>query len=302
MECKPVSNILLDDSCFWILDKCPWDACESEDSEWLYKDIYGSDVVKCHKCGCVYAKRRLNQHGLEVYWENYSSRCHTADESLNEQRTGMYQLDFSYIDQFMDKNESPHVLDVGCGEGNFLDIFEKAGYVTAGIEYGHEAAEIAAKKHKVWEGDLSTLDLDATFDLIIFRGVLQYLPDVKANLKKAVEVLNYGGYIYITAQPNMDSLCAKLFKDKFALGVSSSDFIGLNEGMITEYFSALGGVKQVSSKYFYEETPYADVENDIMRVAKAIELNKNGKDINFSAPAFWGNMMSLVYRKTCIFK
>ena len=34
-----------------------------------------------------------------------------------------------------------------------------------------------------------------------------------------------------------------------------------------------------------------------MRVAKAIEVNKNGKEINFSAPAFWGNMMSLVYRK-----
>lgn len=148
----------------------------------------------------------------------------------------------------------------------------------------------------MWEGDLSTLNIDATFDLIIFRGVWQYLPDVKANLKKAVEVLNDGGYIYITAQPNMDSLCAKLFKDKFALGVSSSDFIGLNEGMITEYFSALGG-KQIGSKYFYEETPYVDVENDIKRVAKAIELNKNGKEINFSAPAFLGNMMSLVYRK-----
>ena len=125
MESKPVNNMLLDDSCFWILDKCPWDECKSEDSEWLYKDIYGSDVVRCNKCGCVYAKRRLNQHGLEVYWENYSSRCHTVDESLNKQRAGMYQLDFSYIDKFMDKNESPHVLDVGCGEGDFLDIFEK---------------------------------------------------------------------------------------------------------------------------------------------------------------------------------
>lgn len=72
-----------------------------------FTKIYGSDVVKCHKCGCVYAKRRLNQHGLEVYWENYSSRCHTVDESLNKQRAGMYQLDFSYIDKFMDKNESP---------------------------------------------------------------------------------------------------------------------------------------------------------------------------------------------------
>lgn len=35
----------------------------------------------------------------------------------------------------------------------------------------------------------------------------------------------------------------------------------------------------------------------LLRVAKAIELNKNGKEIKFSAPAFWGNMMSLVCRK-----
>ena len=53
----------------------------------------------------------------------------------------------------------------------------------------------------------------------------------------------------------------------------------------------------VGEKYFYENTPYANVYSDIQKVMAALELKKNGKEINFKAPAFWGNMMSLVYKK-----
>ena len=289
--------MLLDDTCFAMLEKCPWDGSAVAESLYLYTDKYGSDVVRCNKCGLVFAKRRLNEHGLEVYWDKYSSRCHTVDKDMNEKRAKMYELDFAYIDSFVKhERDIPSVLDVGCGEGDFLDIFAKHGYKAFGVEYGHEAATISGKTHKVWDGKFPELDIKEQFDIIVFRGVLQYLPYVKSYLDRAVQLLKTGGMLFITAQPNMDSICAKLFKNNFRLGVNSADFIGFNEKILTEYLCQ-SNIMLVGSKYFYEETPYADVENDILQVAKAIEEKREGKAISSMSPAFYDNMMSLVYKK-----
>lgn len=285
----------LKDDCFSELSECPWRACDTNKAEFLYEDAYGSSVVRCKSCGCVYAKRRLNAHGLKIYWENYSSRCHTADAEMVCKREIMYDIDFGYIDSYKNK-VSPKVLDVGCGEGGFLDKFKNAGYITYGVEFGREAAQIATKKHICWEGELPKLRIDEKFDLVVFRGVLQYLPDVKKYLEKAIELLNDNGLIFITAQPNMDSLCANLFKSKFVLGVNSADFIGFNERMLTEFFEEKG-MKRIGYSCFYEETPYANVEDDVLKVAKAIECKRQGESIDFYSPAYYGNMMSLVYSR-----
>jgi hypothetical protein len=131
--------------------------------------------------------------------------------------------------------------------------------------------------------------------LIIFRGVLQYVPDPKAYLEKAIGILADNGHIFITAQPNMESLCFNLFKENFTQSVTGVDFIGYTEKLFNEYFKTKG-LKKITDKYFYEETPYANVEEDILRVAKAIEYKRKNQEITFKAPAFYGNMMSLVYK------
>jgi len=53
----------------------------------------------------------------------------------------------------------------------------------------------------------------------------------------------------------------------------------------------------IDSKHFYRETQYCDFESDILKVAKAIKLKNKGEDIPFKSPAFYENMMSLIYRK-----
>ena len=55
------------------------------------------------------------------------------------------------------------------------------------------------------------------------------------------------------------------------------------------------GLTCLASQYFYEETPYAEVEEDILKVAEAIKLKRANKEITFKSPPFYGNMMSLIY-------
>ncbi len=187
----------------------------------------------------------------------------------------MYELDYYFISNYM--TEGSVVLDVGCGEGDFLDLFKNNGHKTFGVEFGHQAAEISRQKHKCYEGVFPDLDIAESFDLIIFRGTLQYFESPKRYIDKAVSLLKQNGLIFILAA-NMDSFCFSLFKDKFPVPVTGADFIHYTEPVLDKYFCMEKGLKKISSRYFYEETPYSDVENDILKVVRAIECKRGRKE------------------------
>lgn len=284
----------LNDKDFEIINSCPW--CGSHEYSFLYVDQFGSNTVKCKNCEIVFSHRRLNKSGLDKYWKDYLSRIQIKDKEYTNKRLKMYEIDYDYIHSFLEKGK---ILDIGCGNGTFMDYFIEAGYIAEGVEFGEEAANVASKKHKIYYGEFPKLNISNSYDLIIFRGTLQYFPNPKSYINKAISLLNKGGLIYITAQPNIDSFCFNLFKENFSLAVTASDFWGYNEKILTKYMNYKNLIK-VGEKYFYEETPYADIEKDILTVAKAIEYKRENKEIDFFAPAFYGNMMSLVYKKEII--
>ncbi|WP_455656990.1 class I SAM-dependent methyltransferase [Phascolarctobacterium sp.] len=279
------------DSDFETLEKCPWGGDKTA-VEFLYKDFMGCEIVRCKKCGLVFAKKRLNKTGLVKYWSDYLSRVHLHDSTAVDKRNKMYEIDYKLINEYVKEGK---ILDVGCGNGSFLKLFEINGYDASGVEFGKEAADNASSEHKIYYGEFPKLAFKDKYDLIIFRGVLQYVPEPKAYLEKGIELLAPNGHIFITAQPNMDSLCFNLFKENFTQPVTGVDFIGYTERLFTGYFTAKR-FKKVAEKYFYEGTPYANIEEDILKVAKAIECKRENKEIGFKAPAFYGNMMSLVYK------
>ena len=283
---------------FETLEACPWCEGTLNTATFLYHDDMGCPIEKCASCGAVFAKKRLSPSGLSKYWKDWLSRVHLHDADAVEKRNRMYEIDFRFIQGYL---PTGRVLDVGCGNGSFLNIFREHGYETEGVEFGEEAAAQAALLHHVHQGEFPELLLARQYDLVIFRGVLQYVPRPKDYLDKAMSLLNPGGLIFITAQPNMNSFCFKLFKNKFTQPVCGVDFIGYTEQMLSAYFYG-AGFQKLGEAYFYEETPYASPEKDIIKVAEAIINKKNGGVIDIKSPSFYGNMMSLVYRKDCIEK
>ena len=176
------------DEDFESLDSCPWDDASVDEATFLYQDDMGCKIVRCSRCGVVYAKRRLNERGLPKYWGDYLSRVHTHDPATVDKRNKMYEIDYAFSHQYV---SSGRVLDVGCGNGSFMGVYERHGYDVYGVEYGKEAADTAGKTHRVRYGVFDEMNFgDERFDLIIFRGVLQYVPNPKSYLRKAVSILN----------------------------------------------------------------------------------------------------------------
>jgi 2-polyprenyl-3-methyl-5-hydroxy-6-metoxy-1,4-benzoquinol methylase len=274
-----------------VLEQCPW--CGSPCFEKWGEEVRGFISVQCKDCGLIFVKNRLNQEGLREYYRNYLSTVHQADKGLNVKRDKMYRLEFDFVNRYATNTD---VLDIGCSGGYFLDVFKTAGYQCFGIEFGEEAAKQAALKHTVFRGDFLKLDVPKQFDLIVFRGVLEHASNAKAYLEKALGLLRSAGLIYITSTPNAESFCARLFKEHWNQHHPEGHLVHFSKRHFDDYFKAKQFAK-VSEQAFYEETPYADLENDILNVARAINYQREQKPIDFTSPAFWGNTMSLIYQK-----
>jgi len=273
---------------------CPW--CNSSFyKSWGYNsNIRGFISVKCNNCSLIYIKNRFNKSGLQKYYNNYLNDIHQFDQNLNKQRRKMYALEYNLLKNILSRNSK--VLDVGCSGGYFLEFFKMDRHDCAGIEFGKAAAEEASKKFPIYYGNFPEIEIVNEFDLIIFRGVIEHVFNPKRYLDKAYSLLNDRGMIYITSTPNSGSFCCRLYQDLWNQHIPEEHIFHFSVKHFDDYFFKKKMIKIVE-KYFYEETPYANIEDDILCIAEAISSKRKYGKIEKKSPPFYGNMMSVIYRK-----
>lgn len=98
------------------------------------------------------------------------------------------------------------VLDVGCGDGAFLDQARAAGLKTFGTELNKDAREKAVSKgHEVLESFLQDLGTSQQYDLVVAFQVLEHVSDPVQFLQWMAKVARPGGYLAV-AVPNHGGL------------------------------------------------------------------------------------------------
>ncbi|MES1999778.1 MAG: class I SAM-dependent methyltransferase [Pseudomonadota bacterium] len=93
-----------------------------------------------------------------------------------------------------------HTLKVGCGAGSFsVQIKDKLGAETWGVEYQPDAANLAAQKlHRVLAGSVESALPNLPqhyFDCIVFNDVLEHLVDPYSTLMQMQDLLNATGVV-----------------------------------------------------------------------------------------------------------
>ena len=121
------------------------------------------EVVKCSHCGLVYSKSVLTEDSIVEFFSNYASSVHNQNSLMMDNRKKMYELEHNFIAQFLPSQENADekikVLDVGCGEGGFLEFFSR-DCICEGVEIGEESSEVAARKIKIYKGRLPDISFD----------------------------------------------------------------------------------------------------------------------------------------------
>jgi SAM-dependent methyltransferase len=113
--------------------------------------------------------------------------------------------DFRRTAAFAKKHNLTRVLDVGCGEGCFLDLLKAAGHQTHGIELNSKAARRCMEAgHRVFsklQQELTVEEAGGSFDLVTAFQVVEHLAEPVRFISDASRLTRLGGFIAI-AVPN----------------------------------------------------------------------------------------------------
>lgn len=100
------------------------------------------------------------------------------------------------------------ILDIGCGQGVALELFQNQGFDPIGITLNSEDVAVCQQKgYEVYEMDQSFLDFpDASFDFVWCRHCIEHSIFPYFTLSEIYRVLKPQGFFYLEI-PAPDTVC-----------------------------------------------------------------------------------------------
>jgi len=184
-------------------------------------------VVKCSQCGLHYLNPRPNLCELNTIYPSqyYAYHLQTKNVESENQDSLLYKArKFVYLDRLekaishCGNSQELNVLDIGCADGRALNWYRKIESKTVktfGVDFDRIAVERAREAgHTIYQGRFEDVDMPTNFfDMAVATHVIEHVADPKAFARRAFEVIKPGG-ILLLETPNIDSLDAKLFRQR----------------------------------------------------------------------------------------
>jgi SAM-dependent methyltransferase len=193
---------------------CP--VCSHPGNFFLKK--WGFTYEKCIHCGLIFVNPRLTEEAtIEAYRKGSKANALWAS-SVN---TSTHQIEF-YESYFTDQlkllrqyRQAGTLLDIGCGNGQFLSYARDAGFKVMGAELEENALNLALEKGlDVAPLMLTDRELNSRqFDVITMFGVLEHLMEPRRDINIVNDMLSPGG-IFMGITPNAQSLVGMLLHEK----------------------------------------------------------------------------------------
>ncbi|HXZ25581.1 MAG TPA: class I SAM-dependent methyltransferase [Nitrospiria bacterium] len=162
----------------------------------------GVSTTLCTQCDVAYltpvpSLSALSAHYDEGYYAEWITIQLRARHRLWRQRLKLVRSHRS----------CGELLDIGCGDGSFLQAAQTAGYFCAGTELSEYAAERVRRglRIPVMAGPVRAIEWPvASFDVVTMWHVLEHLTDPRGDLAIVYQLLRPGGLLFV-AVPNRRS-------------------------------------------------------------------------------------------------
>ena len=211
------------------IKKC--DLCGKSDFSLLYRNsdrmIRGNNaqfsVVKCRHCNLVFLNPQPSEKELQKYYpkkEYYSLKKNSVEDLklylykiFQDSRFSIKKILFYPMKPFLRGIKiipGGNILDIGCGDGKFLEIVRQRGMNCYGVD---PFAENRNKNGiKIIRGNLKQAHFKSNFfDVITINHTFEHVSNPSETLKEIRRILKPGG-ILILATPNIESFASRIFK------------------------------------------------------------------------------------------
>lgn len=170
-------------------DHCPLCGFSQYKEVFLYHSFR---YVRCPECSLIWMNPQLKS---KVEVDDYEDIDWPAyHRFILHFRYRQFERDVALIKKFWP--HGGHLLDIGTGTGEFLEVASKHGFIVLGIEPSKRASERASKLGQVLQGEFETLSLqENSFDVITLWSVLEHVAQPVDFLHKACRLLKKNGLL-----------------------------------------------------------------------------------------------------------
>ena len=204
--------------------KCPF--CKSENTRLHLKlkdyflTLEDFEIFVCDDCKLLFTTPRPDPSVIGKYYKSEDYLSH------NEHKKGLVPWIYNRVKKINIRNKyklaignrtKPHILDFGCGVGDFLNYAQEKGCEVTGCDMSDDARKIASEKlgkRVVTPEEIFALP-HSTFDIITMWHVLEHIDDLNYQSEQLHQLLKDDGRLVI-AVPNYMSYDAQYYKDKWA--------------------------------------------------------------------------------------
>jgi len=163
-------------------------------------------IVECNKCGFTFINPRPEHSHLHRYYDSpeYISHSGTNKGIVNsiykKVRKHTHKNKMKLISKYSNGNT---ILDIGCGSGELLDLFNQNNWETIGIEPNPNARNFAKLEYGLEVNDepfISNIS-DKSKDAITMWHVLEHVSGLNGRMLELKRILKDNGVLFI-AVPN----------------------------------------------------------------------------------------------------
>jgi len=152
----------------------------------------------------------LSEKKIERIYQNFSKNIFEKSKITQDDANRSISLINKY------KKNRDSLLDVGCGNGQFMSVAVKFGWKVEGVDTSNFLVNYVKEKlnYVCKHGDFLKIKLKKHYDIVTLNQVIEHFTNPKKLINNSYKALKKNGLIYI-ATPNILSSAAKFRKIEF---------------------------------------------------------------------------------------
>ena len=168
-------------------------------------------LVECSNCHLAFLNPQPTEEELKRFypWEYF----HSPEDKVRAATPSFMMLD--KVKETMRFKKKGMLLDIGCGQGGFLQQMQQQGFEVHGLDLSPAACQLASEKvgkDNIFEGDLFSVNLAGRcYDVVTLWHVIEHLSNPVKALRRIRALLKDDGLLVICC-PDFSSWLRSIFK------------------------------------------------------------------------------------------